>query len=77
MYILDNLLRVFYYEMPKTKTGSSSQRNCVAYSEPPNEIKVLVEAKFKHARGFVIPWILLSVATHEQIRKNKSRFTMS
>ena len=77
MYILDNLLRVFYYEMPKTKTGSSSRRNCVAYSEPPNEIKVLVEAKFKRAGGFVIPWVLLSVATHEQIRKNKSRFTMS
>ena len=77
MYILDNLLRVSYYEMPKTKTGSSSQRNCAAYSEPPNELKVLVEAKFKRARGFVIPLILLSVATHEQIRKNKSRFTIS
>ena len=55
MYILDNLLRVFYYEMPKTKTGSSSQRNCVAYSESPNEIKVLVEAKFKRARGLSFP----------------------
>ena len=56
--------------------GIQVNQSCAAYSEPPNEIKVLVEAKFKRACGFVIPWILLSVATHEQIRTNQSRFTV-
>ena len=55
MYVLDNLLRVFYYEMPKT---SQVNQKCAAYSDPRNEIKVLVEAKFKLACGFVIPWNL-------------------
>lgn len=55
MYVLDNLLRVFYYEMSKT---SQVNQKYAAYSDPRNEIKVLVEAKFKCACGFVIPWIL-------------------
>ena len=71
--------RCSYFELglPVLIRGIQVNQSCVAYSEPPNQIKVLVEAKFKRACGFVIPWILLSVATHEQIPTNQSRFTMS